>query len=99
MLKNKKIIGFGAAGRANTLLNYCGIDTKYLDYIVDESPSRYGKFTPGTHIRIIPPSEADFKNIDYVLILAWNYEKEIREKLKKYNNLKFIIPLPKVRVI
>jgi len=99
LLKNKKIIGFGAAGRANTLLNYCGIDTKYLDYIVDESPSRYGKFTPGTHIRIIPPSEADFKNIDYVLILAWNYEKEIREKLKKYNNLKFIIPLPKVRVI
>ncbi len=98
-LENKKIIGYGAAGRANTLLNYCGITTDYLDYIVDESPLRYGRYTPGTHIPVMSLKKADFKNVDYVVILAWNYEKEIREKLKKYKHLRFIVPLPKVRKI
>lgn len=98
-IEGKKIIGYGAAGRANTLLNYCGTNASDLEYIVDESPLRYGRFTPGTHIPVISPKKADFKKVDYVVILAWNYEKEIREKLKKYRHLKFIVPLPKVKVI
>ena len=75
--EGKRIIGYGAAGRANTLLNYCGIDINYLDYIVDESPSRYGRFTPGSHISVVKPSKRDLK-VNYILILAWNYQEQIR---------------------
>ncbi len=95
--EGKRVIGYGASGRANTLLNWCHIGTDLVSYIVDESPLRFGRFTPGMHIPVIPPDNADFTKVDYVLILAWNYEKEIREKLKKYQ-LKFIIPLPEVSV-
>ena len=96
--EGRKIIGYGAAGRSNTLLNYCGIDIKFLDYIIDESPSRYGKYTPGTHIPIIPPDKANFKEVDYILILAWNYAEQIRRKVKGFNG-KWIIPLPTVQII
>ncbi len=83
-LGNKKIVGYGASGRANTLLNYCGIDTNTLSYIVDESPERYGRFTPGTHIPIVPPEYFRKDNPDYAIILAWNYTKDIISKEKKY---------------
>ncbi|MDP2723339.1 MAG: hypothetical protein Q8O72_11325, partial [Bacteroidales bacterium] len=90
---------YGAAGRANTLLNYCGISTQYLDYIVDESPSRQDRFTPGTNIPIVKPSKKDLK-ADYILILAWNYQEQIVEKCRKsgYKG-ELIIPLPKVEVV
>lgn len=98
--KNKKIIGYGAAGRANTLLNYCKIGTQYIDYIIDESPSRYGRFCPGSHIPIIPPAEADLKKADYIMILAWNYAEEIITKVKEKGfKGQFIIPLPEVRIV
>lgn len=89
--KDKRVIGYGASGKANTLLNYCGITSDLLEYIIDESPLRYGKYTPGTYIPVIPLDEADLTKVDVVLILAWNYEKEIREKLKDYK-LEFILP-------
>lgn len=95
--QDKKIIGYGAAGRANTLLNYCKINTKYIDYIVDESPLRYGKLTPGTHIPVVRPSKEDFK-ADYIVILAWNYKDAILEKMKGFKG-KFIVPLPTIEVI
>ncbi len=99
-VQGKLIIGYGAAGRANTLLNYCKITSEYLEYIIDESPLRYGRFTPGTHIKIIPATNAQLDKVDYILILAWNYQKEIMAKAK-LNGFrgKFIIPLPKVTVI
>ncbi len=97
-----KIAGYGASGRANTLLNFCGIDNRLLEYIVDESPERYGKYTPGTHIKIIKPDvfRKDEK-IKYVLLLAWNYKKDILSKEVNYARKggKFIIPLPKITVI
>ena len=97
--KNKTIIGYGASGRSNTLLNYCGIDNKYLDYIIDESPSRFGRYTPVSYIPIISPEEAkDINNKDYILILAWNYKEQIINKLKDFKG-KFIIPLPKIEII
>ncbi len=96
--EGKRVIGYGASGRANTMLNYCGITSDLIKYIVDESPLRYGRYTPGTHIPVIPPNEVDYKGIDYVVILAWNYEKEIREKLKN-SVVKFIIPLPRVKIV
>ncbi len=94
----KKVIGYGASGRANTMLNYCGITSDLIEYIIDESPLRYGRLTPGTHIPVVPPKGIDYKDVDYVVILAWNYEKEIREKLKNHV-VKYIIPLPRVRII
>jgi len=94
--QGKKIIGYGASGRGNVLLNFCGIDTKIIDYIVDESPTRYGKFTPGTHIPVVSPDK--FDEADYILIIAWNYSKEIMKKMKKHKT-KFIIPFPKIRII
>ena len=96
---NKKIVGYGAAGRGNTLLNICQINTILLDYIVDESPERYGRYTPGTHIPIVDPKKFRADNPDFVLLLAWNYTTTILAKEKKFieNGGKFILPLPKVK--
>lgn len=97
-----KIVGYGASGRANTLLNYCEIDGKLIDYIIDKSPERAGKYTPGTHIKIVKPDVfRKDKTLKYVLLLAWNYKEDIIRKEKKYidNGGKFIIPLPKVHII
>jgi SAM-dependent methyltransferase len=96
-----KIVGYGASGRANTLLNFCKIDNTILDYIVDDSPERQDKFTPGTHIPIVSPSVFRKDNVKYVLLLAWNYKDEIFKKERKFikKGGKFIIPFPKVREV
>jgi SAM-dependent methyltransferase len=96
-----KIAGYGASGRANTLLNYCGIDYRTLDYIVDESPERQGKFTPGTHIPVVGPEFFRKDNVKFAILLAWNYQKEIvkKEKLFIKRGGKFIIPLPAIKII
>jgi len=96
--QNKKIIGYGAAGRGNTLLNYCGITTSQLSYIVDSSPERYGRHTPGSHIPIVPPSLFHDDAVDYVVLLAWNYTRMIikKEGVFKAKGGVFIIPLPRV---
>ncbi|KKR88176.1 MAG: NDP-hexose 3-C-methyltransferase [Candidatus Woesebacteria bacterium GW2011_GWB1_41_10] len=102
LLKNLKsqgkiIVGYGAPAKGNTLLNYFGIDTKFLHYIVDDSPLKQGLYTPGTHIPVVP-SETLSKNPkpDYILILAWNFAESIMEKLSEYakGGGKFIIPVP-----
>ena len=93
--ENKSLLGYGAPAKGNVLLNYCGIDTNFLDYIVDTTPLKQGKYTPGTHIPIIPPTT--LKNVDVALLLAWNYESEIllKENIFRKNGGKFLIPLPK----
>lgn len=102
-LKNKgsRIVGYGASGRGNTLLNFCGIGTHLLDYIVDESPERQNRYTPGTHIPIVSPEVFRSDSPSYALLLAWNYERMIVEKelvfIKKGG--KFIVPLPRVKVV
>lgn len=97
--EGKTVVGYGASGKANVLLNYCGITNKTIEYIIDESPLRYNRYTPGSHIPVYLPDKVNLLEADYVVILAWNYEKEIREKLKKYKKLRFIIPLPDVKII
>ncbi len=99
--EGQRIVGYGAAGRANTLLNYCNISTDIIEYIVDESPLRQGKHTPGAHIPIFPVEKFRKDNHDYTLLLAWSYKKEILEKEKAYRERggKFIIPLPEVSVL
>lgn len=100
--KNKKqIVGYGAAAKANVLLNYFGLDTKTIDYIVDSTPYKQGLFTPGTHIPIYS-EEKIYDNIpDYILIFAWNFSKEIIKKNRKYKKSggKFILIEPKLEII
>lgn len=96
-----RIVGYGASGRGNTLLNFLELDNKILDYIVDESPERQNKFTPGTHIPIVSPKFFRNDDVKYALLLAWNYQKEIGKKEEKFIKMggKFIIPLPQIHEI
>ena len=101
-LKNKKIIGFGASGRGTTFLNYCNIGKKYIKYIIDSSPLRSGKLMPGLKIPIenMEYLKKNSNEIDYILIIAWNYKKSIIQQVKKINkNIKFIIPFPNPKII
>lgn len=101
-IKNQgmRIAGYGAPAKSTTLLNFCGIGSDFLDYIVDDSPLKIGLYTPGTHIPVVGPDFIDKKKPDYILILAWNFAEEILAKTKKYSshNIKFIIPLPEPRM-
>ena len=94
----KQIVGYGAPGKGNTLLNFCGIRNDFLDYTVDRSPHKQGKFLPGTHIPIYPVERIRETKPDYVLILPWNLKDEIM-KLHSYIREwggQFVVPIPKV---
>jgi hypothetical protein len=98
-LKNEKksLFGYGASAKGNVLLNYCNIDHNILDYIIDTTPLKQGKFTPGTHIPILSSEKISEKgNNDVGLLLAWNYEFEILEKEKSFRSRGgfFLIPIP-----
>ena len=96
----KSIAGYGAPGKGNTLLNYCGIRTDFLEYTVDRSPYKQGKFTPGTHIPICAPEKIDQTKPDYLLILPWNLKDEIMKQMAHIRQWggQFIVPIPEVRV-
>jgi SAM-dependent methyltransferase len=79
--EGKQVVGYGAPGKGNTLLNYCGIRTDFLDYTVDRNPYKQGKFTPGTHIPIHPPERIAETQPDVIVILPWNLAREIAEQL------------------
>ena len=97
----KKIVGYGAPAKGNTLLNYCGIRTDFLDYTVDRSPAKQGKFLPGTHIPIKHPDAIKKDEPDYVLILPWNLKDEIMEQIGYIRDWggKFILPIPSAEVL
>lgn len=99
--EGKKIVGFGAPGRGTILLNYCEIGTDLLDYVVDVSPLRAGKLVPGVHIPVIEEARFMEGNPDYALVLAWTYLKEIIEKEQGFirKGGKFILPLPKIKIV
>lgn len=98
---DKKIIGYGAPAKGNTLLNYFKIGPKILDYIVDDSEYKQGLFTPGTHIPVVSPDRLKSDSNDYILILAWNFAKPITEKYSWFRkgSGKFIIPVPIPKII
>lgn len=77
----KRVIGYGAPGKGNTLLNYCEVRQDLLEFVVDRNPYKHGKFLPGTHIPVYSPEKLDEIRPDYVLILPWNLETEITEQL------------------
>ena len=97
----KSVAGYGAAGKGNTLLNYCGIRTDFLDYTVDRNPYKQGKFLPGTHIPIYPPDKIAQTKPDYVLILPWNLKDEIVKQLAYIREWggRFVVPIPEVKVL
>jgi C-methyltransferase C-terminal domain/Putative zinc binding domain/Methyltransferase domain len=97
----KRIVGYGAPGKGNTLLNYCGIGTDFLDFTVDRNPYKQGKFTPGAHIPILPPEQIEVARPDYVLILPWNLKEEIMQQaaiIRSWGG-KFVVPIPEVAVL
>ncbi len=96
----KTVVGYGAPGKGNTLLNYCGIRTDFLDYTVDRNPYKHGKFLPGTHIPIYPPSKIQETKPDYVLILPWNFKDEIVEQMSFIRDWggQFVVPIPELTV-
>jgi hypothetical protein len=96
-----KVCGYGAPGKGNTLLNYCGIGSDFLDLTVDRNPYKHGRYTPGMHIPIQPVSAIDEVRPDYLLILPWNLKREIIAQMRHVADwgCKFIIPIPEAHVI
>ena len=98
--KGKTIAGYGAPGKGNTLLNYCGVRGDFIDYTVDRNTYKQGKFLPGTHIPIFPPEKIRETKPNYVLILPWNFKDEIMEQvgyIREWGG-QFVVPIPEVRV-
>jgi hypothetical protein len=96
----KSIAGYGAPGKANTFLNYCGIRTDLVEYTVDRNPYKHGRFTPGTHIPIHPPERLAATQPDYIWILPWNLRGEIADQLADARRwgAKFLVAIPRLEV-
>ncbi|MES1240976.1 MAG: class I SAM-dependent methyltransferase [Acidobacteriota bacterium] len=99
--EGKVVAGYGAPAKGNTLLNYCGVRTDLLDYTVDLSPHKQGRYLPGTRIPIFPPDRIRETRPDYVLILPWNLKEEITSQMADVRSWggKFVVAIPEVRVI
>lgn len=99
--EGKAIVGYGAPGKGNTLLNFCGIRSDFLAYTVDRNPYKQGKYLPGTHIAIHAPEEIARSKPDYVLILPWNLKDEIITQLSYIRDWggKFIVPIPSLSIL
>ena len=97
----KTVVGYGAPGKGNTLLNYCGIRTDFLDYTVDRNPYKQGMFLPGTHIPIYHPDRIRQTKPDYVLILPWNFKDEIMHQMAYISEWggEFVVPIPEAMVL
>jgi SAM-dependent methyltransferase len=97
----KRICGYGAPGKGNTLLNYCGIGTDFLDFTVDRNPYKHGRYTPGMHIPIRPVEEIGTARPDYILILPWNLKNEILDQMGHVKDwgAKFVVPIPTIEIV
>ncbi len=96
--QGKSIVGYGAPGKGNTLLNYCGIRADFLDYTVDRSTYKQGKFTPGTRVPIYPPEQIQKTKPEFLFILPWNLKDEIMKQnsfIREWGG-KFVVPIPEV---
>src|SRR5690606_14820352 len=97
----KHVAGYGAPGKGNTLLNYCGVRSDLLEYTVDLNPYKQGRFLPGTHIPIYPPDHIRETRPDYVLILPWNLKDEIATQLDYVHEWggHCVVPIPETAVL
>jgi SAM-dependent methyltransferase len=96
LLDGKTVAAYGAAAKGNTLLNYCGLTRREITCIADTTPSKQGKWAPGSHIPVVSPEAMLATNPDYVLLLAWNWKDAILPQLQGH---KVIVPIPEVKVI
>ena len=98
--EDKSIVGYGAAAKGNTLLNYCGIGSDFVDYVVDRNPHKQGLYLPGTHIPICHPDKVKETQPDYLLILPWNIKDEIMEQMACIREWggQFLVLIPEVNV-
>ncbi len=99
--ERKRVVAYGAPAKGNTLLNYCGIRTDFIDYTVDRSPHKQGLFLPGSHIPIHAPQRIRETKPDYVLILPWNLREEIVGQMSDIREWggRFVVPIPRVEVL
>ena len=99
--KGKRIIGYGASGRATVHINFCKFSNQIIEYVVDASHERQGRFIPGMHIPIVPPEKLKTDNPDYAILFAYNYFDEVMKKESNYiqSGGKFIVPLPEPKII
>jgi SAM-dependent methyltransferase len=99
--RGKSIVGYGAPGKGNTLLNYCGIRQDLLEYTVDRNPHKQGTYTPGTRIPILDPSQIEKTRPDFILILPWNLKDEIVASMSHVRQwgARFVVPIPEVEVL
>ena len=98
--QRKSIVAYGAPAKGNTLLNYCGVRTDFIDYAVDRSPHKQGLFLPGTHIPILCQDKIRDTKPDYLLILPWNLKEEIMQQMAHIRNWssQFVTLIPEVEV-
>jgi SAM-dependent methyltransferase len=99
--QGKRVVGYGAPGKGNTLLNFCGIRQDLVEFTVDRNPYKQGRFLPGTHIPIQAPEKLDEARPDYILILPWNFKEEIVAQLAHARGwgAQFIVPIPQAAVL
>ncbi|MEZ5099310.1 MAG: class I SAM-dependent methyltransferase [Thermoleophilia bacterium] len=98
--EGRSIAAYGAAAKGNTLLNYCGVGRDFVDYVVDRSPHKQGRYLPGTRIPIRGPEAVAETRPDYLLLLAWNLKDEIMEQMAHIREWggRFVVPVPEARV-
>ncbi len=98
--EGKSVAGYGAPGKSATLLHYCGIGKDLIEYTVDRSPHKQGRFLPGSHIPIYHPDRIRQTKPDYVVILPWNLKTEIMQQLQFIREWggRFVVPIPEVTV-
>ncbi len=99
--RGHRVAAYGAAAKGSTLLNYCGVDCRTIEFVADRNPHKQGKLMPGVGIPIVPPQWLTLTKPDYVLLLTWNFADEILAQQSAFREAggRFIIPIPDVRVV
>jgi SAM-dependent methyltransferase len=99
--RGRSVVAYGAPGKGNTLLNYCGVGTDFIDYTVDRNPYKQGRFLPGSRIPICPPERIAETKPDYLFVLPWNLQDEIIEQMGSIRAWggRFVIPIPTLHVV